>query len=78
MCCVLAFPLLLQGFTGDVELLLADLADAEVADEDLLLDRQLGAGAKLRRRFSQVVKSSNRVHRKGFRLSSHLRSSIHQ
>ena len=61
---MLAFPLLLQGFTGDVELLLADLADAEVADEDLLLDRQLGAGAKLRRRISQVGNSSNRMHGK--------------
>ncbi|GAB4823110.1 hypothetical protein N2152v2_010156 [Parachlorella kessleri] len=46
------------GFTGDMELLLADLADAEVADEDLLLDRQLGAGARLKRRVSQASRSA--------------------
>ena len=32
----------------------AELADAEVADEDLALDRQLGIPAKLRRRVSQA------------------------
>ncbi len=58
---MLVIPTVLQGFTGDVELLLADLADAEVADEDLLLDRQLGAGAKLRRRISQVVAIAQQI-----------------